>query len=94
MTIEEKICRTFGKDCQNAIKVSWLENGTRACDRLNVNSNKTVDIGIFQLNSIHLKKGYTLKDFTDCDKNIQIAYTIFKQQGWTPWVAAKKLNLK
>lgn len=70
-----------------ALAVSHAENGTRQCDRVNVNNNKSIDVGLFQLNSIHFKKGYTLKDFADCEKNIKIAYEIYKRQGWQPWVA-------
>jgi len=77
-----------------ALAVSQAENGTRQCDRLNVNNNKTVDVGIFQLNSIHFKKGYTLTDFIDCKKNVEIAYEIYKKQGWTPWVAYKNGSYK
>lgn len=87
MTVEDKICKAFGKDCKLALAVSQAENGTRQCDRLNVNTNKTADIGLFQINTIHLKKGYSLKDLMDCDKNIEVALTIYKRQGWNPWVA-------
>lgn len=77
-----------------AIAVSRAENGTRQCDRININNNKTLDIGIFQLNSIHFSKKYTLNDFSDCTKNIEIAYSIFKEQGWTPWVAYQNGSYK
>lgn len=87
LTLEEYICRAFGKDCKLALAVSQAENGTRQCDRMNVNTNKTVDIGIFQINTVHLKKGYTLSDLIDCKKNVDIAYKIYKQQGFAPWVA-------
>lgn len=70
-----------------ALAVSHAENGTRQCDRFGVNNNKTIDVGLFQINSIHLKKGYKLSDVMDCDKNIKIALEIFKRQGWKPWVA-------
>ena len=86
LSTEAYICRAFGKDCRTALAISHAENGTRQCDRINVNSNKTVDTGIFMLNSVHFKKGYTMNDFTDCHKNIDIALALYKQQGWTPWV--------
>lgn len=70
-----------------ALAVSRAENGTRQCDRFGINTNKTIDVGVFQINTVHLKKGYTLQDLADCKKNIDIAYDIFKAQGWTPWVA-------
>lgn len=69
-----------------ALAVSQAENGTRQCDRMNWNTNKTVDFGVFMINTVHLKKGYTITDLTNCHKNVDIAYTIYKSSGWTPWV--------
>lgn len=77
-----------------ALAVSKAENFTRQCDRFGKNTNGTRDWGVFQLNEVHLKKGYTIKDFTDCQKNIEIAYKIFKQQSWNPWVAFTNGNYK
>lgn len=94
MTTEEYICYKFGKDCKIALAVSQAENGTRQCDRIGVNTNRTVDVGIFQINSVHFKKGYTLNDFTDCKKNVDIAYEIFQIQGWNPWVAYTNSSYK
>ena len=84
----------FGKECKMALAISRAENGTRQCDRINVNNNKSVDVGLFQVNSIHFKKGYTLKDLADCDTNIKIAYEIYKSSGWHPWVAFKNGSYK
>lgn len=75
-----------------ALAVSQAENGTRQCDRINVNNNKTVDVGVFQINSVHFKKGYTINDFADCQTNIEVAHKIFKAQGWSPWVAYNNKN--
>lgn len=69
-----------------ALAISQAENGTRQCDRTNINKNNSLDIGVFQINTVHLKKGWKLTDLTDCHKNVDYAYTIFKAQGWTPWV--------
>ena len=46
-------------------------------------------IALFQINTAHLKKGYTLNQLADCHTNIDIAYDIYKAQGWSPWVAYK-----
>lgn len=92
MTTEDYICYRFGPDCKMALAVSQAENGTRQCDRFGVNTNKTIDVGVFQLNSVHLKKGYTLADFMDCKKNTDIAFEIFQAQGWNPWVAWQNKN--
>lgn len=92
--VEQYICDKFGTDCKTALAVSWAENGTRQCDRVNINSNKTLDVGVFQINSVHMKKGFTLSDLADCKKNVDIAFGIFKVQGWTPWVAYKNGSYK
>ena len=71
-----------------ALAVSQAENGTRQCDRESKpNRNGSVDYGIFQINSIHLRKGWTVEELKDCKKNIEYAYTIYKAQGWKPWSA-------
>lgn len=89
MTTEEYICYKFGKDCRLALAVSQAENGTRQCDRFGVNTNKTIDVGIFQINTVHLKKGWKLADLTECHKNVDYAYEIYQAQGFEPWVAYK-----
>lgn len=87
MTTEEYICWKFGDACKMALAVSQAENGTRQCDRFGVNTNKTIDAGIFQINTVHLKKGWKLADLLDCKKNVDYAYEIYKAQGFQPWVA-------
>jgi len=88
--IERMICDKFGDDCLLALAVSHAENGTRQCDRFNQNTNGTRDWGIFQINEVHLKKGYTIADLTDCQKNIDIAFEIYRVQGFDPWVVYQK----
>lgn len=66
-----------------ALAISYAEDGNRACDRINVNSNKTIDVGLFQLNSVH---GYPITSMIDCRTNVDLAYSLFKTQGWNPWV--------
>jgi hypothetical protein len=87
MSTEDYICYVFGHDCRLALAVSQAENGTRQCDRFGVNTNKSIDAGIFQINSVHLKKGWKLSDLLDCHKNVDYAKQIFDAQGWEPWVA-------
>lgn len=85
LSVETMIKKTFGKDANMALAISHAENGTRQCDRFHVNNDKSIDVGIFQINSVHMVKGYTLKDLSDCKKNIEIAHNLYLQQGWTPW---------
>lgn len=72
-------------DCKTAIAVAKAESGMR-CNATNTNKNNSVDSGIYQINSIHKAK-YQGKDIFDCEVNIEIAYQIYKAQGWNPWVA-------
>jgi hypothetical protein len=75
-------------DCKMALAIASAESGLR-CDAVHINDNNTVDLGVFQLNSVHLKKGgnWTLANMGDCYKNVDLAYEMFKEQGWQPWVA-------
>lgn len=93
--MEGQIRRVFGEHAEMALAISWAENGSRKCDRVSKpNSNGTFDYGVFQLNSIHLKKGYTEAQFKDCLTNILVAKQIFDRQGWEPWVAYKNGSYK
>ena len=94
MNTEEYIAYKFGKDAKMALAISQAENGTRQCDRTNWNTNGTTDYGVFMINSIHLKKGYRLADLIDCHKNIDIAYTLYQQQGFKPWVVYNNQSYK
>lgn len=86
--IEEYICEKWGPyDCKVAVAVARAESGMRE-DAVGINTNKTIDVGIFQINTVHFKKdGCNLKDLVDPYKNVDCAYQIYSEQGWTPWVA-------
>lgn len=86
--IEQYICDKFGPyDCKVALAIAKAESGIRE-DAVNINTNNTIDVGIFQINSVHFKKpGCALKDIVDAKKNVDCAYTIWKSSGWNPWVA-------
>jgi hypothetical protein len=93
--VEKQIVKVFGSDCKMALAVSQAENGTRECARVSQpNSNGSHDTGVFQINDIHLKKGYTRKDFQNCFTNIKVAKAIFDQQGWGPWSVYKNGSYK
>jgi len=58
-----------------------------------------VDIGLMQINTIHLPKikekfGYTAEDLLDPDKNLEVAAWIWRIQGWNPWMGSRSLALK
>lgn len=84
--IADYIVQKFGDHAELALSIAKAESGLD-CNAYNANTNGTIDIGIFQLNTVHLRKGYTLADFSNCKKNVDIAYDIFKAQGFNPWVA-------
>jgi len=86
--IEKYICDKFGAyDCKTAIAVAKAESGLRE-DAIGINTNKTIDVGIFQINTVHFKKPECqLKDIVDAKKNVDCAYSIWKAQGFQPWVA-------
>jgi hypothetical protein len=51
---------------------------------INVNKNSTVDVGIFQINSIH--KDIALQDKIDYKKATAWAIKKIKKEGWGSWV--------
>lgn len=87
--IEKYICDKWGiADCKMALAVAKAESGLN-CDAVNTNTNGTADLSVFQLNTTHLKKGgeWTLANMGDCYKNVDLAYELWKEQGFSPWVA-------
>ena len=84
--IEKYICDRFGPyQCINALAIAKSESSLRE-DAIGININ-SIDIGIFQINSIHFKKdGCSLKELVDPYKNIDCAFSIYSQQGnWSAW---------
>lgn len=86
-SIESKITATFGKDAKVAIAVAKAESGLN-CNAVNHNKNGSKDFSLFQINEVHRAK-YAGRNIMDCDVNLDVAYQIYKAQGWTPWVAYK-----
>jgi hypothetical protein len=44
-----------------------------------------------QVNSVHLSQDVTIAQLVDCKSNIDIAYDIYKRDGFGAWVAYKKV---
>jgi hypothetical protein len=87
--IEKYICEKWGLvECRTALAIAEAESNLN-CNAFNVNTNGSVDFSIFQLNSVHLKKGgeWTLENMANCKKNVDLAYQLWTEQGWEPWVA-------
>ena len=51
----------------------------------NYNDNGSSDYGLFQINTIHIKR-YGNKFMHDWKANIDVAYDLYKHQAWSPWV--------
>lgn len=86
-SIEKMICDKWGLyDCKVAIAIAKSESGLRE-QAWNANNNGTLDLGVFQVNSVHWDKdGCSMKELLDAKKNIDCAYSIYEAQGWHPWV--------
>lgn len=84
--IEKYICEKWGVyDCKTALAIAKAESGMRE-DAFHANTNNSIDVGIFQINSTHFKQpGCSLKEVSDMYKNVDCAYTIWKASGWNPW---------
>ena len=80
-SVTGEIRSVFGADAEIALAVAKAESHYRA-DAYHINSNGSVDRGIFQINSVH---GYSEAQLFNPKENIQIAYKIFKAQGWQGW---------
>lgn len=92
--IFDKFSARFGEKVgHEAVAVSWAENGTRVCDRVGVNKDKSWDIGVFQINSVHLKR-FKLEQLVGCESNVDVAVQIYSEQKWNPWVAYNNGNWK
>lgn len=92
---EHYICETFGPyDCKTAIAIARAESRMRE-DAVNVNTNGTVDLGIFQVNSVHFdREGCSIQELVFARQNVDCAYQIYQEQGWSPWVAFKNGNFR
>ena len=89
---EKYIYEVFGiENYKIAIALARAESGLREeAIGFNVGS---VDIGVFQINSVHFKKeGCSLKEVSTMKGNIDCAYKIYQASGWNPWVAFKNGN--
>lgn len=88
--LERYICEKFGQyECKTALAVAKSESKLQE-GAFHVNSNGTVDIGIFQINSIHFgRSGCSLKEIASAQGNVDCAYSLWSEQGWHPWVVFK-----
>lgn len=92
--LDNYICEKFGNECQIALLVARAESNMNE-EAININKNGTIDMGIFQINSVHWKKeGCNPKSLLDARKNVNCAYKIFQGSGWEAWATFKNLKVK
>lgn len=91
--VEKVIARYFGENTSWALRCLKSENARHNPYAVNVNRNKTQDIGIFQINTpVHcgkVGKGISIHDcrerLKDVETNVKVAYQIFQTSGSRAW---------
>lgn len=73
-----------GAGLATAVAVSFAENSSHAIDAVHHNSDGSIDVGLWQINSVH---GYSQADMEIPAQNAAAAYAISNGgKNWTPWV--------
>ena len=89
LNLEEYILYKFGKYGEIALAIAKAESGLKE-DAYHVNASGSIDIGVFQINSVHFtKKGCSLKELLGWENNVDCAYKIFEANGFSPWTTFK-----
>jgi hypothetical protein len=87
--IEQYICDTFGAfNCQVALAVMQAESGGNP-EAWNANDNGTLDVGLWQINSINWDTcEMTMSDLLDPYNSTDCAKILYDRAGsFNPWVA-------
>lgn len=84
LSIEEKIRITFPEEPDIMLAIAKAESKLNPHALNRANRNGSVDIGIFQINSIH---GYDEEYLKNEDNNLKIAREIYEKQGITAWAS-------
>ena len=91
-TVPEMIEDVFGKRADEALRIAHCESKYRP-DAVSYAGA----VGVFQirprLHGWRVKKVKGGKDLRDAGTNIRVAYSLMKDQGWTPWVCARILGI-
>lgn len=92
LSVEDKIMKAWGKaEGPRAWKiVSECENKGLDPKAINHNRNGTLDVGIFQVNTVH---GYSKEWLMDVDNNIEAAYKIYQASGWSAWSCSHVIGI-
>lgn len=82
-SVEAMIMAKFGSEGPHAIQVARCESGLHPTD------TNGQYMGLFQLGNYHRHRatrlGYSWSDMLSPQPNINVAYDLFIEQGWTPW---------
>lgn len=83
------ICDKFGAvECKTALAVAKAEGLNHAEGDWSLNTNGTIDVGYFRINSTHFNQaGCSLSEVSTAKGNVDCAYSIYLASGWNPWVA-------
>lgn len=83
---QQYACNKFGSACRIALAVQRAENPRGDCEIYHYNTDGTLDWGYFQINTVHLKRaGVNLRDLLSCKANIDFAYQLYTERGFSPW---------
>jgi len=79
-----------GSNVPIATAVALAESGGNPlATHQNTDTHKSVDYGLFQINSYWNASVLSSGDWKDPQQNAQMAYTIWKSAGWGDWVTYK-----
>lgn len=78
------IKRIWGHDSKLGLEIARCESGYRTSGHHVANTNKSVDQGVFSINSVH-----KMPEMEIAVANISYAYIMYQQQGTTPWDSSK-----
>jgi hypothetical protein len=84
-----------GQEAHTATCVAKYESNLDP-DAVNVNSNRTVDKGLMQINTFWWGEACKDLDLFDAADNMECAYRVFvtRKRSFSPWVAYNKNKLK
>lgn len=72
-----------GKNLVMAVAISFAENGSHDTNAQHLNTDKSVDTGLWQINSVH---GIPIRDLFDGQRNANAAWAISSHgKNFTPW---------
>ena len=81
----------FYDDPYTAIAVATCESGLKPNAYNDKNFDDSDDVGIFQINSVHLERMNALGlDRWNPEDNIAFARMLYEESGWQPWVCYTK----